>query len=205
MDKPRRLSVDALLSLLFFGALVGHVVGFWQIPRLSASSPSVSGLSIAAFDPRSITVAFSCIRTEGVTPWRDADVDEIKRRFVERWSEATLSRSHLVVLEDTAIRDVLIVFNDRPDVRAEARYIPFAGGQLRYIELFAPSPLFGADPERTAGTLLHELAHTLGCCSGRGTSGGHFVGPNCQRILCSPHGTARTFSEDELRQMGLGG
>lgn len=202
--KPRRLSVDALLSLLFFGALAGHVAGFWEIPRLSASAPSVSNVSSPAFDPHSITIAFSRIRTGGVTPWKDADVDGIMRRFVERWSEATGGRSRVVVLEETAIRDVLIVFNDRTDVRADARFIPFAGGQLRYIELFAPSPLFGVDVEYTAGSLLHELAHALGCCTGPGTSGGHFVGPNCQRILCSPHGTARTFSNEELRQIGLG-
>lgn len=205
--KPRRFSVDALLSLLFFGALAGHVAGFWEIPRLGASSPSVSSVSSAAFDPHTITVAFSRIRTGGLTPWRDADTDAIMRRFVERWSEATLSRSRLVVLEETAIRDVLVVFNDRTDMRADARFIPFAGGQLRYIELFAPSALFSVGVDYTAGSLLHELGHALGCCTGPGTSGGHFVGPNCQRILCAAHTnrTARTFSEEELKQMGLGG
>lgn len=39
-----------------------------------------------------------------------------------------------------------------------------------------------------------------------GTAGGHWVGFGsiCTRILCSPHGSARTFSEEELQQMGLG-
>lgn len=199
-QKRRGLSADALLAILFFAALAAHVAGIWEIPRLRESSSS----STAAFDPRSITVAFARVRTGGVTPWRVEDTDQIMRRFVERWSEATRTRSRLVVLEETAIRDVLIVFNDRSDVRADARFIPFAGGQLRYIELFAPPPLLGVDPEYIAGTLLHELAHALGCCAGPGTSGSHFVGPNCTRILCSPHGSGRTFSEDELRQMGLG-
>lgn len=180
-DHKRRFSADALISLVLFAAVAGHVAGFWNIPRWEAATPSISS---PAFDPRSVTVAFSRVRTGGVTPWRDEDTDAIKRRFVERWSEATGGRSQVVLLEDTAIRDVLIVFNDRSDVRADARFIPFAGGQLRYIELFAPSPLFRVDPEYTAGTLLHELAHALGCCNGPGTSGGHFSGPNCARILC---------------------
>jgi hypothetical protein len=200
-NKPRRPSFDALLSLLLFAGLAAHVAGFWEIPQLREASPT----SAATFDPRSITVAFARVRTGGVTPWRVEDTDEIMRRFVERWSEATLNRSRLVVLEETAIRNVLVVFNDRSDARADARFIPFAGGQFRYIELFAPSPLLRVDPEYTAGSLLHELAHALGCCTGAGTSGGHFVGPSCARILCSPHGSARVFSEEELRQIGLGG
>jgi hypothetical protein len=197
--RSRRLPVDALLSLILFCALVGHIAGLWQIPRLIEGSSTA-----AAFDPHAITVAFARVNTGGVSPWRAADTDQIIHRFVERWSEATGARSRLIVLEDTAIRDVLVVFNDRSDDRADARFIPFAGGRLRYLELFAPSPLFPVDVEYSAGSLLHELGHALGCCTGPGTSGGHFVGPSCQRILCSPHGTARTFSQDELRQMGLG-
>jgi len=196
----RRLSVDVLLSIVLFVGLAGHVAGLWQIPRLRDGSAD----AVASFDPHAITVAFARVNTGGTTPWRAADTDQIIRRFVERWSEATGGRSRLIVLEDTAIRDVLVVFNDRSDVRADARFIPFAGGRLRYLELFAPSPLLAVDVEYTAGSLLHELGHALGCCTGPGTSGGHFVGPNCQRILCSPHGTARTFSQDELGQMGLG-
>jgi hypothetical protein len=189
------------LSLLFFVALAGHLAGVWQIPQLRESSATSSG----TFDPHAITVAFARVHSGAASPWRVEDTDQIIRRFAERWSEATLTRSRLVVLEETAIRDVLIVFNDRSDVRADARFIPFAGGRLRYIELFAPSPTLGVDVEYTAGSLLHELAHALGCCTGPGTSGGHFVGANCTRILCSPHGNARTFSADELRQIGLGG
>src|SRR6185503_17664870 len=114
----RGLRVDALLSLLLFAALAGHVAGFWAIPRLSASAPSVSN---AVFDPHSITVAFARVNSGGVSPCRTQDTDQIMRRFVERWSEATLSRSRLTVLEDTAIRDVLVVFNNKSDVRADAR------------------------------------------------------------------------------------
>jgi len=202
-QKRKGFTPDALISIVLFVAVAGHVAGFWTIPRWDTPLVSAPAAS-APFDPHSITVAFARVNSGGVSPWRTTDTDQIIRRFVERWSEATLSRSRLVVLEETAIRDVLVVFNNKTDVRADARYIPFAGGQLRYIELFAPSALVGVDVEYTAGSLLHELAHALGCCTGPGTSGGHFVGPNCQRILCSPHGKARTFIEEELQQMGLG-
>jgi len=36
-----------------------------------------------------------------------------------------------------------------------------------------------------AATLLDELGHALGCCTDSSTSGGHIVGPNRRRILCS--------------------
>jgi hypothetical protein len=130
----------------------------------------------------------------------------IMQRLAERWSEATQGRSQLRILEDTELRDVLVVFNDkRVTPAAEARTLRFAGGRLRYVEVFAQGLVLGVDTEYTAGTLLHGLGHVLGCCNGPGTSGGHFVGPNCTKILRSPHGNARTFSEDELRHMGLGG
>jgi len=74
---------------------------------------------------------------------------------------------------------------------AEARSLKFAGGQLRYIEVYAEALTLGVDVEYTAGTLLHELGHVLGCCSGPGTSGGSLRSElNCTRILCSPHGSA---------------
>lgn len=122
-QKRGRLSADALISLVLFVAVAGHVGGFWNIPRWEAATPSISS---PAFDPRSVTVAFSRVRTGGVTPWRDADTDAIKRRFVERWSEATGGRSQIVLLEDTAIRDVLIVFS-RPPLNAfdADRVLPF--------------------------------------------------------------------------------
>lgn len=207
-------SLSAMLAIALLALVAGHIVGIWQIPTIGGSPPSPS----RSFDPRSITVAYSRVQTNGVSPWSSDDTTRIMSRFADRWSKATLGRSRLLVLEETDLRDVLIVFNDKRVIPAAgARTIQYAGGRLRYIEVFPPTPgllspvlgLFApaqrVDIEYTAGTLLHEMGHVLGCCSGPGTSDGHFIGPNCQRILCSPHGNAENFSDEELVQMGLRG
>jgi hypothetical protein len=203
LERRRRLSVDAIISIVLFAAVAGHVAGFWQIPRVGEQSAGPA----ASFNPRSITVAYARPVTGGVSPWNHPDLDRIMRRFVERWSEATLGRSQIIVMEETELRDVLIVFNNKRVIpAAEARSIKYAGGRLRLIEVYADALAFGVDVEFTATTLLHELGHVLGCCTGPGTAGGHWVGLGgvCPRILCTTHGNARTFSEEELQQMGLG-
>jgi len=142
-----------------------------------------------------------------VSPWNHEDLDKIMGRFVERWSEATLGRSRIVIMAETELRDVLVVFNNkRVTPPTEARSVAYAGGRLRMIEVYAEAPALGVEVAYTANTLLHELGHSLGCCTGPGTAGGHWVGLGsiCTRILCSPHGSARNFSEEELQQMGLG-
>lgn len=198
---PRQPALGAvLIGSLLLVAILGHASGLWQIPQFAEVGQQVP-VTARTFDPHSITVAYSRIHTGDVSPWPPEATDVIMRRFVERWAEATRGRSRLVVMAETEVRDVLVVFDYIPSARAEARQINFAGGRLRYIELFAPS--LRIDPEYTAETLLHELAHSLGCCTGPGTAAGHWVAINCTRLLCSPHGTARTFAEEELRQMGL--
>jgi hypothetical protein len=202
-QKRKGLSFDAVLSLLLFVGVAAHVGGLWEIPQLAEPSSAPS----ASFDARAITLAYSRLVTGGASPWDREDLDKIMRRFVERWSEATLSRSRIVVMPETELRDVLVVFNNkRVTPPAEARSVTYASGRLRYIEVYSEALVLGVDVEYTANTLLHELAHALGCCSGPGTSGGHWVsiGPLCTRILCSPHGSARTFSEEEMSQIGLG-
>jgi len=204
---PRRPTVYALLLLLVFIAVSGHAAGIWEIPRLrwASSSPNSS----AGFDPRSITVAYERVHVADATsPWSQETTERIMSRFVERWSEASLGRSRATVMDDTDLRDVLVIFSDRPiefvdfnTTATAARFVPFAGGRLRVVEVFFHPRL---DSELTAGILVHEFGHALGCCTGLNTSGGHFIGRNCTLILCSPHGSARVFSEDELNQMGLG-
>ena len=200
----RSLAFGAVLSGVLVATLVGHVIGFWEIPRLPefGFSRPIPG---AAFNPHSISVAYATLRSaDGASPWPRAATDQIMLRFAQRWSEATLGRSSLVVMDETDLRDVLVVFNNKTVVpEAGARYISFGGGRLRYIEVFAPD-VFGVDPEFTAGTLLHETGHVLGCCVGPGTSGGHWINCSRQQILCAIHGNARTFTEEELAQMGLG-
>jgi hypothetical protein len=198
----RRVSAGLVLSISLLVVLTGHVVGAWSIPKLGAAATPRAGDSL---DRTSISVAYSRLTRDGVSPWSAEATQQIMSRFVERWAEATLGRSRLRLLEETEVRDVLVVFsNQRVVSGAEARQVSFAGGRLRYIEVFAPNSVLGVDVEYTAGTLLHETGHALGCCSGPGTVGGHFVGSTCMRILCSPHGQARTFTEEELQQMALG-
>lgn len=206
---PGRPSTYALMLLLVLAGLSGHVLGIWEVPRLEWASsviPSADGTQ----DPRSITVAYYRGHTLGAnSPWPQEMTDLVMARFVERWSEATLGRSRVTVMDGTDLRDVFVIFSDRaavgshpdPGRAAAGRFTAFAGGRIRVIELLVP-PRF--DLEYTTGTLLHEFGHALGCCTGAGTSDGHFIGRNCTLILCSPHGSARIFSEEELQQMGLG-
>ena len=197
------LVLGALLSGVLAATVAGHVIGLWEIPRLPNLSSSLP--SAAGFDPHSISIAFAIIRNaDGASPWSREVVEQVMSRFVQRWPEATLGRSHLQVMDETAIRDALVAFSYKtvvPD--AAASYTSLAGGRLRYVEVFAPTT-FGEDVESTVGTLLHEMGHVLGCCFGPGTSGGHWINCSRQQILCAIHGNARTFTEEELAQMGLG-
>jgi hypothetical protein len=64
--KTRRPSVDAVLSLLLFVGLAGHLAGVWQIPQLRESSANSSG----TFDPHAITVAFARVHSGAASPCR---------------------------------------------------------------------------------------------------------------------------------------
>lgn len=53
-------------------------------------------------------------------------------------------------------------------------------------------------------TVVHELAHWLGCCRGPGTDGAHWL--DCEpaaEMMCSKGIATDLFSDRELRAMGL--
>ena len=207
--RPSRF-FDGVVTAILVVAVAGHSVRAWDLPRIGGgddtrSSGVGSGVTL---DPRSLTLAYARVSVDGRSPWTVEQTEQVMLRLLQRWPEATQRRSRLQVLEESELRDVLVIFSDRPvNILAlrntpAARYTKFAGGRIRIIEVYVVGPF---DADEHAGSLLHELGHVLGCCHGPGTEGGHWVGLNCTRLLCSPHGAARTFHEEELRQMGLGG
>ena len=203
--RPSRF-FDGLVAAVLVVAIAGHAVRVWDLPRIDSGVADLIGTSApstATFNPRAVTVVVARSRTAGFSPWPAETVAAIRTRTVERWSEATLGRSQIIITDGSQLADVFIVFNDVRLPSADARQVSLFGGRLRYIDVSAPL-LLRIDQEGTVETLVHELGHALGCCQGAGTVEGHWVGC-ADKIMCSRHGNARRFAEEELRQMGLGG
>jgi hypothetical protein len=208
-QKRKGFSADALISLVLFAAVAGHVGGFWQIPRWDAALQIVPLTSVDDFDPHSVTITYLRGGEGGESTWDREQVIRIMTRFTERWAEATLGRSKVTIVETAEPRDAVVLFMPYrviPDTDALHMSLPQAGasgGKVRILQVFANQ--LRPDTEYTANVVLHELAHALGCCRGPGSVDGHWV-PCRQQIMCaSGLGTAtRTFNDAELAEMGLG-
>jgi hypothetical protein len=137
-------------------------------------------------DSRDFSVTFTAWSSDGEDTAR-----QLASALPEAWTTATGGRGRVSVRTDEA--DIHILVLNMPGLST-------GGG--RGITLRLPGARVGNAEVRV---LLHEIAHSLGCCFGEGANaGGHWLlcDPTGE-IMCERGTRADRFSDRELRALRL--
>lgn len=126
----------------------------------------------------------------------DAFTTRLAEQLPAAWLEATGGRSRAVVLPKGGIPVYV--------VGGAGQSWSYNGPAVPHIIVLHESAADGfvdsnGTKSRDVLTLMHEMGHQLGCCTGPSTEGGHFVGEPVG-LMTSPVRCARcVFTEREMR------